>query len=259
MRWLTLLALAACHHSTPSAYLKGQLHVHTSNSGDSKTSPERVASWYAEHGFDFIVLTDHNHISTLADGNLLVIPGVELTQNLETCDPPRGTTCNLHVNALFLTDTRPLAWTPGGHATRLDLYESALEETRRRGGIAQLDHPNFHWGADAALITELVKRGLVLFEVANESSDVANDGDAASGSSSMFVARPARDRSRLGWEGHCRWTAQACSLSVRRWRSARWRKGAACQCGRCRSGRVVAPSWLLVVQGRPADAVSLDR
>lgn len=179
MRWLLLVALAACRAAAPPAYLKGQLHVHTSNSGDSGTSPSRVASWYAEHGFDFIVLTDHNHVSTLTDDRMLVFPGVELTQNVETCDPPRGTTCNLHVNALFVTDTRPVRWTPpAGVATRLDLYRSALEEVRRRGGIAQLNHPNFRWGADAALVHELVEHGLVLFEVANESSDVANDGDA---------------------------------------------------------------------------------
>src|SRR5262249_8334871 len=147
MRWLPLLVLAACRPAAPQAYLKGQLHVHTSNSGDSETSPTRVASWYAEHGFDFIVLTDHNHISTLAGGGLLVIPGVELTQTLATCDPPRGDTCNLHVNALFVTDTTPLQWTPPANvevATRLDLYSHALEEARRRGGLAQLNHPNFH-------------------------------------------------------------------------------------------------------------------
>lgn len=190
MRYV-LLGLAACGASTnpPHAaprteYLKGQLHVHTNNSGDSATPPARVASWYAEHGFDFIVLTDHNRISSLADPppGLLVIPGVELTQNLDTCDPPPvdpRTGCLLHVNALFVAERQLVSIPPAESASRLALYTNALDETRALGGIAQLDHPNFHWGADAALIGDLAKRGLVLFEVANQSSDVANEGDAA--------------------------------------------------------------------------------
>ncbi len=182
-RRLLLLALAigcgsAAHPPAP-VYLKGQLHVHSNNSGDSETPPERVASWYAEHGFDFIVFTDHNRITRLATDKLLAIPGVELTQNLETCDPPPlpGVGCLLHVNALFVT-AQVLDWRPADSLRRVDRYASAIDEARNLGGIAQLNHPNFHWGADAALIGELVHRGLGLFEVANQSSDIANEGDA---------------------------------------------------------------------------------
>jgi hypothetical protein len=182
-----LLALVAYRSTTTPApvpvargYLKGQLHVHSSNSGDSETPPEEVARWYRDHGFDFIVFTDHNRITTLPDlPGLLVFPGVELTQNLETCDPPPESAggCLLHVNALFVTETSGVRL-GDARPRRLDLYASALAETQRLGGIAQLNHPNFHWAADAALVGELVKRGLGLFEVANQSSDVANDGDA---------------------------------------------------------------------------------
>jgi hypothetical protein len=192
---LCLLAVAAlgCRSTAPApaaapvdrGYLKGQLHVHSSNSGDSETPPDQVARWYRAHGFDFIVFTDHNRITTLGDTDgLLVFPGVELTQNLETCEPPPpapGLGCLLHVNALFVTETSSPAirWTPPpGVPRRLDLYANALDETQRLGGLAQLDHPNFHWGADAVLVAELVHRGLALFEVANQSSDVANEGDA---------------------------------------------------------------------------------
>jgi len=164
-----------------TGYLKGALHVHSSNSGDSQTSPERVASWYAEHGFDFIVFTDHNRITTIDSDKLLAIPGVELTQNLETCEPPppvAAMNCLLHVNALFVTASR-LDWHAFADGTpRIEVYTGAIDEARALGGIAQLNHPNFHWGADAALVGELVHHGLPLFEVANQSSDVANEGDA---------------------------------------------------------------------------------
>jgi hypothetical protein len=180
-----LLAVIACR--SPDAprvaehFEKGQLHVHSNHSGDSATPPEDVAAWYRERDYDFIVMTDHNVITSVDGGAMIVAPGVELTQNLETCDPPPapGMNCLLHVNALFVTPPaeRRLAWSPVS-TRRLDLYLDALAATTRMGGIAQLNHPNFHWAADAALIGELARHGLALFEVANQSSDVANDGDA---------------------------------------------------------------------------------
>jgi hypothetical protein len=126
-------------------------------------------------------MTDHNVVTSVDGGALIVAPGVEITQNLETCEPPPapGKNCLLHVNALFVTPPaeRSLHWSPVS-TQRLALYLDALAATQRMGGIAQLNHPNFHWAADAALITELARHGLGLFEVANQSSDVANDGDA---------------------------------------------------------------------------------
>jgi hypothetical protein len=161
--------------------------VHTNHSGDSETSPEDVARWYRDRDFDFIVFTDHNVVTSLANPppNLLVIPGVELTQNLETCTPPSppaqpSDPCPLHVNALFVTPPDPpqLGLRPISDQRR-ELYAVAIDATKQLGGIAQLNHPNFHWGADAALLTDLVRDdGLRLFEVANQSSDVANEGDA---------------------------------------------------------------------------------
>ena len=70
-------------------WLKGQLHLHSSASGDSETPPGDVVRWYAEHGYDFIVFTDHNRITQVpGPEGLLVMPGIELTQNLERCEPP---------------------------------------------------------------------------------------------------------------------------------------------------------------------------
>jgi hypothetical protein len=195
-------ALAACHNSEalpppptsppPRAspgYLKGQLHVHTNNSGDSATPPAEVAQWYAAHHYDFIIITDHNFVTVLdpttaAPPGLLVLPGIEITQNLETCVPPPqdpATNCLLHVNALVTTDTTShgIRWTPPATPPeRLATYTDALDFATKLGGIAQLNHPNFHWGADAAIMAALASRGLRLFEVANESTEIRNEGDA---------------------------------------------------------------------------------
>src|SRR5688572_1090370 len=80
-------------------WLKGQLHAHTDRSGDSETPPATALRWYAAHGFDFVVVTDHNFVTVADGGPVLAIPGVELTQNLERCDPPAETRCALHINA----------------------------------------------------------------------------------------------------------------------------------------------------------------
>jgi hypothetical protein len=165
-------------------WLKGQLHLHSNASGDSETPPTDVARWYAEHGYDFIVFTDHNRITQLEgpDG-LLVMAGIELTQNVERCEPAPepGLQCLLHVNGLFVgNDASAIASvpTPPG-VERLELFAHAIAVTEALGGVAMLNHPNFHYAADAELLAGLAGRGLTLLEVANEAVDSNNEGDDA--------------------------------------------------------------------------------
>src|SRR5579871_4091020 len=153
--WLTL---AGCPRPSPSVtprprvsrvpgWLKGQTHVHTGNSPDSKTPPAEVARWYAAHGFDFIVLTDHNHVTELPpEGEMLVIPGAELTVSIRDCQPPplEGLLCLLHTNALFITRPEVIArWHPPEGGARLDIYAGELAFAGQAGALAQLNHPNF--------------------------------------------------------------------------------------------------------------------
>jgi len=165
-------------------WLKGQLHMHTGNSGDSKTPPAEALRWYAAHGFDFVVFTDHNFVTIAPpDPPLLALPGVELTQNLDHCDPPPDRpdlACLLHVNALFVDPARAgrVHIPPADTDRRIDRFGRALQVTRELGGLAQLNHPNFHYAADAALLAALAGEGLALFELANESIDTNNAGDA---------------------------------------------------------------------------------
>jgi hypothetical protein len=170
--------------SAPQAvkYLKGQLHLHSSRSGDSHTPPSDVLRWYQEHGYDFVVFTDHNFVGAPPSSTVLSIPGAELTQNLKTCDPAPEPNeyCVLHLNALFVSQVvgAAIPWTSGGEGgNRRALYENALATTLKLGGIAQLNHPNFHHAADAALVIPLARKGLSLLEIANQSKDTDNAGD----------------------------------------------------------------------------------
>lgn len=168
----------------PSPFLKGQLHLHSNASGDSNTPPEVVAQWYAEHGYDFIVFTDHNRITNIdAPGEMLVLPGIELTQNTETCSPPpeAGMGCLLHVNGLIVDPAKSdaVAALPRPNSfDRVELYTHAVRVTEQLGGISMLNHPNFHYAADARVVGLVGRQGLNLLEIANEAVDSNNGGDA---------------------------------------------------------------------------------
>jgi hypothetical protein len=166
----------------PVRWLKGQTHAHSNRSGDSETPPEAVARWYAAHGYDFLVFTDHDAVTSLGRvGSLLTIPGVELTQNLRSCLPREDSAsfCPLHVNALFVERQGRTSVPQDGGLERLDRYTAAMATTAALGAVAQLNHPNYEYGAaSGALLTELSRRGARFVEVANEASDSNNAGDA---------------------------------------------------------------------------------
>ncbi len=166
-------------------WLKGQLHAHTDNSGDSYTPADSVVRWYATRGYDFVVLTDHN-VVTRAEStpSTIAFSGVEITQNYPTCVPPDdGLPCRIHVNALFvhaepgtvLGLLPPAAIPPD----RLGRYLGAVDLARALHGIAQINHPNFAFSASRSVVRNVLLNGPVLLEIANQSGDVSNEGDAS--------------------------------------------------------------------------------
>jgi hypothetical protein len=66
--------------------LKGQLHIHTTFS-DGRLTPQEAADIYEALGFDFIAITDHDHLIRpgyreaieRVDSGLIVFYGIELT------------------------------------------------------------------------------------------------------------------------------------------------------------------------------------
>ena len=63
--------------------LKGGLHCHTTRS-DGAGTPEEVLKMHAEHGYDFLALTDHRfyNFANYGDSPLTIIPGMEMDGNL---------------------------------------------------------------------------------------------------------------------------------------------------------------------------------
>src|SRR5882724_6542575 len=100
-----LLAATRGPHAQPpleraaGRWYKGNTHTHTLNS-DGDSTPDDVAKWYREHGYRFLVLSDHN-VLTNPDGlnavlgaseQFLLIKGEEVTDRVG--DKP------IHVNGL---------------------------------------------------------------------------------------------------------------------------------------------------------------
>jgi hypothetical protein len=164
----------------PSGFLMGQLHMHSGRSGDSETPPEVAARWYADRGFDFVFFTDHNVVTDTPDlPGMLTLPGMELTQNLRTCSPPRGAPCLLHVTALFVDPG--LGAVSFAQASSLDrgaLYGRAVDLVHGWGALSMLNHPNFADAADLEVVLALAERGTFLLEVENRAVDSRNEGGA---------------------------------------------------------------------------------
>lgn len=157
-------------------FLKGETHVHTSGSYDAHTPPEEVLAFYAARGYDFVALTDHNHVTVARPpAGMLVIPGVEYTQNASECTPPPhpGYRCLFHTTGLFVDPARDPAhgerFTMPFQRGRLDAFEEQIRAARQLGGIAVVNHPQFHWAADARLIETLAGEGVKLVEFFNAS------------------------------------------------------------------------------------------
>ena len=92
---------------TPAAgrWYKGNTHTHTLNS-DGDSTPDAVVQWYREHGYQFLVLTDHNFLTSV-DG-LNALHGADDEQakygvgdKVRVTDSPESRLCNrTHVRSM---------------------------------------------------------------------------------------------------------------------------------------------------------------
>lgn len=150
-------------------WYKGNTHTHTINS-DGDSHPDDVAKWYKQRGYAFLVLTDHNVLTSVEalnalhglDERFLVIRGEEVTD--------RFGDKNIHVNAL--APSRLIA--PQGGTSVLDALQRDVRAIRAADAVPHLNHPNFGWSVTADEIKQV--EGLSLFEVFNGHPMVNNVG-----------------------------------------------------------------------------------
>jgi hypothetical protein len=155
----------------PSAshWYKGNTHTHTLNS-DGDSSPDEVVRWYREHGYQFLVLTDHNYLTSVdalnalhgADEQFLVIKGEEVTDRFD--GKP------LHINGLEV-DSRVA---PQGGTSVVDVLQKNVDAIRRVNGIPHINHPNYGWAITTDDLRKVRNNRLV--EIFNGHPQVNNVG-----------------------------------------------------------------------------------
>ena len=158
-------------------WLKGNLHTHT-NLSDGDSPPGVVARWYDDHGYDFLIISDHNvrfppaelQEELRSEGrSLLLIPGEELS----TWWPGPDRTYALHVNGY---GTSSVLGSADGDSVQ-SVLQRMVDRVVADGGLASVNHPNFwesvQWRDIAALVN------LTFLEVYNGHHLAANDGTAS--------------------------------------------------------------------------------
>jgi hypothetical protein len=150
-------------------WFKGNLHTHTLNS-DGDSTPDEVVRWYREHGYDFLVLTDHNFLTGVdglnavqgAPGKFLVVRGEEVTSAVDKKP--------IHVNGLDVTRLVD----PPQATTVVGMVQGMVDAIRAADGVPSINHPNFGWAISADELASVQRTKL--FEVYNGHPQVNNVG-----------------------------------------------------------------------------------
>jgi hypothetical protein len=146
--------------TAPRQWYKGNTHTHTLNS-DGDSTPDDVVRWYREHNYHFLVLTDHNYLTSVdglnalhgADEKFVVIRGEEVTDRFEKKP--------LHVNGLDVS-TRV---DPQGGSSVVDVLQRNVDAIRAANGVPHINHPNFGWAISTDELRQV--RNTRLFEIFN--------------------------------------------------------------------------------------------
>jgi hypothetical protein len=153
----------------PMRWYKGNTHTHTINNGGDST-PDEVVRWYRSHGYQFLVLTDHNFLTRVdglnaihgADEKFLVVPGEEVTAQAEKKP--------VHINGL---DLKRVVEAYNG-ASVAETLQRNIDGIRTASGVPHINHPNFQWGLTTDDLRQA--RNYKLFEIHNGHPSVNNVG-----------------------------------------------------------------------------------
>ncbi len=160
-------------------WFKGNTHTHTLNS-DGDSTPYDVVKWYREHGYNFVFITDHEYITNVGvlnelfgkAGSFVVISGQEVTDRFDSKP--------LHINALGIDSVVM----PNALAGSVATLQKNIDDVRAKGGVPQLNHPNFGWALTAAEIKQL--KNITLVEIFNGHPLVNNLGGGGSPSAEQI-------------------------------------------------------------------------
>lgn len=164
---ITVLPLSS---SAKTNWYKGNTHAHTKLCGHADSTPEVVARWYHDHGYNFLVLSEHNKFIDPATVKLgdqirkdfVLVPGEEVTGQK-----------TVHTTAMNIGRLVPWHY---NHKDRSGIIQQHVNATRDAGGTTILNHPNFGWAVKAEDVIPV--KHLHMFELYNGHPSVHNFGDA---------------------------------------------------------------------------------
>jgi len=126
---------------------------------DGDSSPDIVARWYKNNGYQFLVLSDHNVLTNtealnhLQDSTFLLIPGEELTTSYDKKP--------VHVNGLGLSRFIE----PKTDSTLIGTIQKNVDAVREEISVPHINHPNFRWAFNHETLGEV--RNYSLLEIFN--------------------------------------------------------------------------------------------
>ena len=185
----TLFYACTSNKETDYRWYKGNTHCHSTIS-DGDSAPFRVVKAYHDHGYNFLLLTDHNFLvdcdtikmpEDLRD-DFLMIPGEEVTDQK-----------SVHTTAFNISEYVPFNNDPNQETvyskrreeilnalktktklTKTDLLQMHVDGIVKAGGIPFLNHPNFSSGLQVSDILPVTN--LHHLELYNGHPSVANWG-----------------------------------------------------------------------------------
>ena len=133
----SLVFLQSCVTETEKQWYKGNTHVHTILCGHADSSPEAVTAWYHDHGYNFLILSEHNKFINPKDVKLpenvrddfLLIPGEEVTGKR-----------HVHTTAMNVRGLVDWGYTD---KERWKIIQKQVNDIENAGGVTILNHPNY--------------------------------------------------------------------------------------------------------------------
>jgi hypothetical protein len=171
---LVVIAGSVSFSQNPARWYKGNMHTHTINS-DGDSPPAEVVAWYKRHGYNFLVLTDHNTFTdpkpfdSNPNDNFLLVGGEEITNSMV-----------VHVNAIGIDRIIP----EQKGQTSTAILQASIDAVRETGGIALINHPNFLWAFTAKAMLPL--KNARLLEIASGHPLVNHKGDGVTASTEQM-------------------------------------------------------------------------
>jgi hypothetical protein len=161
--WIFLIPWQAFPQT--SGWFRGNTHSHTTRS-DGDVDPATAAAWYRTHGYQFLVISDHNSLTNVDSCGVnpadpfILIPGEEISDVF-------GRT-PVHLNAIGISRVLPPK-----HGTSIsEVLQKNADAIDQAGGLAQINHPNWKWSFDDKSIAGV--RNVPLLEIYNVNKESNN-------------------------------------------------------------------------------------